>query len=144
MSAASWMEYANRSAGDVVVFVCSSFFGIVSIRHYWLRGFQWERNHFLDLPAPINFSKEFRRSDAQRHSQVIQLQQINPQGTVLDFGDSAARGIIPASQLQLAGKSILRPLLLVAFSAHQPPYEIALLHVPTGHLASPRRFMVRE
>jgi len=106
--------------------------------------FHWERNHFFNLLAPINFGKKIYWIDAQRHSQVIQLQQINPQGTVLDFGNGAARGIMPARKLQLVSKNVLRPIVLVAFSANQPPDEIPLLHFPTSHLIRLRRLAVSE
>jgi hypothetical protein len=35
---------------------------------------------------------------------------------------------MPACKLQPVGKKVLRPIKLVAFSAHQPPDEISLLH----------------
>ena len=82
-------------------------------------GFEWERNHFLDLPAPINFGKQFTWADAERGGKVIQLDQINPQGAVFDFGNSAARGVMPARELQLVSKFVLRPTALVTLSAHQ-------------------------
>jgi hypothetical protein len=35
---------------------------------------------------------------------------------------------MPARELQLVGKKVLRPIKLVALSAHQPPDEISLFH----------------
>jgi hypothetical protein len=97
--------------------------------------FHWERNQLFNLFAPINFGEEINRSDAKRGSQVTHLRQINPQGTVLDFGNGAARGVMPARELQLVSKHILRPTALVAPSANQPPDEIPLLHSSTGSIS---------
>ena len=44
------------------------------------------------------------RMNAERHRQVIQLRQINPQRTVFNFGNGAARGILPAGILQPVGQ----------------------------------------
>jgi len=104
--------------------------------------FHGERNHFFDLLVPINFRKEINRLDAQGHGQVIQLQQINPQGAVFYFGDGAACGVMPAGELQLVGEYVLRPTVLVALSADQPPDEIPLLHVPTSQIIRLRRLTV--
>jgi hypothetical protein len=35
---------------------------------------------------------------------------------------------MPARELQAVSKKVLRPIKLVALSAHQPPDEISLLH----------------
>jgi hypothetical protein len=108
---------------------------MVSIRLHWLRVFHWERNQLLNLFAPITFGEEINRTDAERGSQITHLRQINPQGTALDFGNGAARGVMPAGELQLVSKHILRPTALVAPSADQPPDEIPLLHSSTGSMS---------
>jgi hypothetical protein len=108
---------------------------MVSIRLHWLRVFHWERNQLFNLFAPINFGEEINRSDAKRGSQVTHLCQINPQGTVFDFGNGAARGVMPARKLQLVSKHILRPTALVPPSADQPSDEIPLLHSSTGSMS---------
>jgi hypothetical protein len=41
--------------------------------------------------------------NAECHGQVKQLGQINPQGAVFNFGNGAARGVLPASILQSVG-----------------------------------------
>jgi hypothetical protein len=85
-------------------------------------------NH-LDAPAPVNFGKELHRLlNAKRGGDIINLFQVNPQGTVLDFGDGATGGVMPARELQPVGKLVLRPTLLVALPGDEPVYEIALLH----------------
>jgi len=94
------------------------------------------RNHRFGLLAPINFGKKILWIDAQRHGQAIQLQQINPQGAVFNFGDSAARNVMPTCELQLVGEHVLRPTVFVALSADKPPDEIPLLHLPIGHFIS--------
>jgi hypothetical protein len=109
-----------------------------------MRVFHWERNHLFDLLEPINFGKKIRRIDAQGHGQVIQLQQINSQGTVFNLGDGAACGVMPARKLQLVGEHVLRPTVFVALSADQPPYEIPPLHFPTSHFINLRRLTVSE
>jgi hypothetical protein len=78
---------------------------------------------------------------AERGGDVIQLNQINPQRTVLNFGNGAARGVMPASELQPVGKKVLRPIKLVALSAHQPPDEISLLHFQPLKFSSYRKFV---
>jgi hypothetical protein len=106
--------------------------------------FRWERNHLFDLLVPINFGNKIHRIDAQGHGQVIQLQQINPQGTVFNFGDGAAGGVVPARKLQFVGEFVLRPTVLVALSADQPSYEIPPLHFSTAYFISLRRLTVNE
>jgi hypothetical protein len=51
---------------------------------------------------------------------------------------------MPTGELQLVGKNVLRPIKLVALSAHQPPDEISLLHFPTSYFISLRRLTVSE
>jgi hypothetical protein len=104
--------------------------------------FHGERNHFFDLLVPINLREEINRTDAQGDGHVIQLQQINPQRAVFNFGDGAACGVMPACELQFVGEYVLRPTVLVALSADQPPDEIPLLHVPTSQIISLRRLIV--
>jgi len=103
--------------------------GMVSIRLNWLWFFNGETNQLLGLLAPINFGKQIAWADAERGGDAIQLDQINAQRTVFDFGNSAARGVIPARELQLVSERILRPTASVATpSADQSAYEIPLLH----------------
>jgi len=88
-----------------------------------------ETNQFFGLLTPVNFGKQIAWADAERGGDATQLNQINPQGTVFDFRNGAARGIIPTRELQLVRKHVLRPTASVAApSADQPPYEIPLLH----------------
>jgi hypothetical protein len=106
--------------------------------------FHWERNHLFNLLVPINFGKKIHRIDAQGHGQVIQLQQINSQGAVFNFGDGTAGDVMPAHKLQFVGEFVLRPTVLVALSADQPPYEIPPLHFSTDYFISLRRLTVSE
>jgi hypothetical protein len=101
-------------------------------------------NHFLNTPVPVNFGKELHRMNAKCSGDIANLIQINPQGTVFDFGNGAAGSVIPARELQLVGKHVLRPTSLVTLSADQPPYEIALYHFPTSHFTRLRRLTVNE
>ena len=127
MSAASWMEYASRSGAGIAG--GASVLGMVSIRLKRLWFFNGETNQLLGLLAPINFGKQITWADAERGGDAIQLNQINPQRAVFDFGNSAARGVIPARELQLVSERILRPTASVATpSADQSAYEIPLLH----------------
>ena len=66
--------------------------------------------------------------NAERHRQVKQLRQINPQRAVFNFGNGAARGIMPASILQSVGQIILRPVELVTPFADLSPDKIPLFH----------------
>jgi hypothetical protein len=117
---------------------------MVSIRLHWLRVFHWERNQLFNLFAPINCGQEINRAEAKCGGQVTHLCQINPQRAVFNFGNGAARDVMPARELQVVGKFILRPTVLVALSADQPPYEIPLLHFSIGHFISLRRLIVSE
>lgn len=93
-------------------------------------------NDFFNTAAPINFGKELHRLDAKRGGDITNLLQINPQGAVFDFGNGAAGGIMPPRELQLLGKLVLRPTLLVALPGDEPVYEIALLHCLKGSMLS--------
>ena len=127
MSAASWMEYANRSGAGIGG--GASVLGMVSIRLNWLWFFNGETNQLLGLLAPINFGKQITWADAKRGGDAIQLDQINPQRAVFDFGNSAAGRVIPACELQLVSERVLRPTTSVATpSADQSAYEIPLFH----------------
>jgi hypothetical protein len=127
MSAASWMEYANRSGPGVAD--AASVSGMVSIRHYWLWFFNGETNQLLGLSAPVNFVKQITRADAERGGDAIQLDKINPQRAIFDFRNSTARGVIPARELQLVGERVLRPTASAATpSTDQSAYEIPLFH----------------
>ena len=64
----------------------------------------------------------------ERHGQVIQLRQINPQRAVFDFGNGAARGILPAGIHQPVGQIALCPLKLVTPFADLSPDKITLFH----------------
>src|SRR5665213_605801 len=120
-SAASWIEYASRSASGVVAGVVFSFSGMVSIRFCWLL-------LCLNCPAPINLRKKIGRLKTKRGGDVIKLRQVNPQQAAFNFGDGIAGGVMPARKLQLVSEYVLRPTALVAPSADQPPDEISLLH----------------
>ena len=121
------MEYASRSGADVAG--AASVLGMVSIRLNWLWFSHGKRNQRLNLPAPINFGKKITGADTKRRGDVIQLDQINPQRAVFDLGNSAAGRVIPARELQLVSKLVLRPTASVATpSADQPPDEISLFH----------------
>ena len=65
--------------------------------------------------------------NAKRNGDIANLFQINPQGTVFDFRNSAASGVMPTRPLQLVGEHVLRPALFIAPSGDGPAYEIALL-----------------
>ncbi|MGB7768308.1 MAG: hypothetical protein WBN22_05570 [Verrucomicrobiia bacterium] len=121
------MEYANRSGAGIAG--GASVLGMVSIRLKCLWFFNGETNQLLALLAPINFGKQITWADAERGGDAIQLDQINPQRAVFDFGNSAARGVIPARELQLVSERVLRPTASVATpSADQSAYEISLFH----------------
>ena len=66
--------------------------------------------------------------NAERHRQVKQLRQINPQGAVFNFGNGAARGILPTGILQPVGQVILCPVKLVTPLADLTPDKIPLFH----------------
>lgn len=121
------MEYASRSGAGAA---CgTSVFGMVSIRLNWLWFFHGERNQLFNLLAPINFGNKITGADTKRRRDVIQLDQINPQRAVFDFGNSATGRVIPACELQLVSERILRPTAPVAApSADKSAYEIPLFH----------------
>jgi hypothetical protein len=102
---------------------------MVSIRLNWLWFFNGETDQLLGLLAPINFGKQITWANTERGGDAIQLDQINPQRAVFDLGNSAAGRVIPARELQLVSKLVLRPTASVATpSADQPPDEISLFH----------------
>ena len=107
---------------------------MVSIRFYWFGVLLRETNHLFDQLAPVNFGQEIIGADAQSLGNVIYLHQVNSQGTILDLGNGAAGGVIPARKLQFIGEYILRPRVLVAFASDQPTDEIPLLHVQTTQI----------
>jgi hypothetical protein len=82
---------------------------------------------FLAAAVPVNLGKELHWLNAKRMGDIPNLFQINSQRTVFDFRNSAAGGVMPARPLQLVGKQVLRPALLIALSSDEPVYEIALL-----------------
>jgi hypothetical protein len=88
-------------------------------------------NRFVNGSAPVNFRKKARRLNPQHPSQVKQLGKINPQRAVLDFGNGAASSILPARKLQLVGKRVLRPAMLVTQSGDLPSDEISFYHGTT-------------
>jgi hypothetical protein len=55
---------------------------------------------------------------------------LNAQGTVFNFGNGAAGGVMPARKLQSVGKAILRPFELVTQIAHLLSDDIPYLHFP--------------
>lgn len=104
-----------------------------------------ERNQFFNLLTPVNSGQQINRLNAERPGDEIQLDQVNPQRTVFDLGDGAARSIMPARELQPVGEYILRPTVFVALSGYWSRYEIALLHhLSTRHSNSLSGNMVSE
>jgi hypothetical protein len=106
------MEYASRSGAGIAG--AASVLGMVSIRLNWLWFFNGETNQLFGLLVPVNFGKQITRADTECGGDAIQLDQINPQRTVFDFGNSAAGRVIPARELQLVSERILRPTASVA------------------------------
>jgi hypothetical protein len=82
---------------------------------------------FLDAAIPVNLGKELHWLNTKRPGDIPNLIQVNPQRTILDFRNSAAGGVMPTRPLQLVGKQVLRPALLIALSSDEPVYKIALL-----------------
>jgi len=82
----------------------------------------------FDRLAPVHFWQEMDRMNAERHRQVKQLREINPQRAIFNFGNGAARGILPASILQPVGQIILRPGEFVTPFADLSPDKIPLFH----------------
>ncbi len=82
----------------------------------------------FDRLAPVHFWQEMDWMNAERHRQVKQLRQINPQRAVFNFGNGAALGILPASILQPVGEIILRPVEVVTPLTDLSPDKIPFFH----------------
>lgn len=66
--------------------------------------------------------------NAECRREIKQLLQINSQRAAFNFGNGAARGVVPAGKLQLVGQINLRPVPPVAQSGDVPSDEISFLH----------------
>ena len=71
-------------------------------------------NGFIHRSLPVNFGIQMDEVDAQRGGNKHHVIIPDMERTAFDFGDGAAGGVVPASELQLDGKVLLRPAVALA------------------------------
>ena len=89
---------------------------------------------FIHRALPINRGEQMDKVDAQGGGNEQQVVFGDTQRAAFDFGDGAARGVVPAGKLQLDGKFLLRPAVALAQFDDLPPDQIQLLHLQPGQI----------
>jgi hypothetical protein len=84
---------------------------------------------FIHWAIPVNGGIQVDEMDAQCSGDEQQVVIGNADGAAFDLGNGATGGVVPAGELQLDGKILLRPAVALAQFDHLPTDQIQLSRV---------------